>query len=394
MPSSYSRQAYFCELKFPAVETIEILNGKSNFHQWHSEIRPILLSNPLSSDLILGTWTEPQSPPSWDPEDQASFHEERREWHGANTASCRFIRATLAMNVSPFVRQYTTAKTLFFNLVWLYGEDAGIDSQGGPPVPANAETLNAKKGRASLLAALEAKRTLDYLQPVCGTLKLSASTFPPYRTNNGNNEVTSISSSATEAPTSCNKLLKLQPTITPEPAQAPEQHVPLVRLFKRARVSPDANLETIHEHDEPHPGRRVPSGCAIDFDYGLSRGDPVHEYDDDEVCLLPAQQMTSPSLVLSISRTADSGDQDQDECHLEDIDAAESASQPKKRQVSSPDLELRLAKTSITSILKTVTAKNKARKQDRFSFSFPLRRLSTEREKSTGEGKGKGKARA
>ncbi|EXJ72702.1 uncharacterized protein A1O5_03849 [Cladophialophora psammophila CBS 110553] len=407
MPPSYSRHAYFCELKFPAVETVDILNGKSNFHQWHSQIQPILLSNPFSSDLMLGTWTEPQSPSSWNPKQQASFDEERREWHGANMATCRFIRATLAMNVSPFVRQYTTAKTLFFHLVWLYGEDAGIDSQGGPPVPANAETPNAKKGRASLLAALEAKRAMDYLQPVCATLKPSASTFPAYRTNSSSNEVSSISSSATEAPTSYNKLQKPQTTKTAEPAQVPEQHATLVRLLERSRVSPNPSLETIHERDEPHPGRRVPSGYAIDFDYDLSRGDRDRsgrsispfsrtdsgsEYDDDEVRLLPAEQMTSPSLVLSISRTADSWDQNQDECHLEDIDVAESASRPKKGQVSHPDLELRPAKTSITSILKTVTANKKARKRDRFSFSFPLRRLSTEREKSRSKGKGKARA--
>ncbi|OAL22016.1 hypothetical protein AYO22_07613 [Fonsecaea multimorphosa] len=356
MPPSYSRRAYFDELKFPDVDTIEVLNGKSNFRQWHSDIQPVLLSNPYSSDLILGSWDEPQPPSSWTVEDQASFDEERREWHLANTATCRYIRATLAENVGPFVRQYATAKTLFFNLVWLYGEEAGIDSQGGPPVPVNAGTLNPKKGRAGLLAALEAKRTVDFLPLVCASLKPSVSTALAHETSQSDWEVPSISPSGTELPTTHGKSTKWQPAGGPDFTYAQAHDPTIGHLYDRSRISSNPSLETIQEHDEPHPGRQEIKSSRL--------GNSDSGYDDD--------------------------DEDQDECHLEDMDVdnacGRSTSPSKKRPAAGPDLDLDLeprpAKTSITSILKTVTANNsRARKRDRFTFSFPLRRLNPEKEK-------------
>ncbi|OAL32212.1 hypothetical protein AYO20_07980 [Fonsecaea nubica] len=439
MPPSYTRHAYFCELQFPAIDTIDTLKGKSNFYRWHSDIQPVLLSNPHSSDLILGSWTEPQSPPSWSVEDQASVEEERREWNAANTATCRFIRATLAMNVGPFVRQYTTAKTLFFNLVWLYGEDAGIDTQGGPPVPMNAENVNAKKGRASLLAALEAKRTMDYLPPVCANSKPSASTAPAHSSNNNiNNEVTSLSASATDS--SAFREPSLKPTNTPNLTSTPDRNTTTARLFDRTHTisSSEPNLETIHEHDEPHPGRRVPSGYVIDFDFNLcsrgggGRGDEAKsgtgtgtsslvspfssgseydddDYDDDEVRLLPLLPAPSkrtasslrhvvlpiyvpskrPRLLTCVIVT------EQIELHNErhhrrfedsnfetgsDQNTAAAAARGRNPNLVVPGG----AKTGvgITSILKTVTtgtSNNKTRtrkRRDRFNFSFPLRRLT------------------
>src|ERR1700742_4913657 len=101
MLRSYHRGAFFGNLEFPTdpVAVVGLLKGKSNFQPWHSAIQPILLSNPSSSELILGTWTEPHSPTSCTAEEQATFDQERREWHTANTGTCRFIRATLAENV-------------------------------------------------------------------------------------------------------------------------------------------------------------------------------------------------------------------------------------------------------------------------------------------------------
>lgn len=260
------RDVYFGYLRFPAdpAAAVGILKGKSNFGPWHSAIEPILLSNPHSSKLIIGTWAEPRLPPASTEEEQAQFDEERRQWHSANTATCRFIRATLAENVVPFVRQYNTAKPLFFNLVWLYGEDAGIDTQGGPPVPANAPTLNAKRGRTSLLAVLEAKRTLDYLPPVGVTLNLPS---PPSTT--ASSQASSSSCSSGSSSVIVEDQRKSPQTLVPESSQ--EQHTSLIRNFERTRISSDPNLETIHEHEEPHPGRRVPSGYAIDFKFDRSK---------------------------------------------------------------------------------------------------------------------------
>jgi len=38
------------------------------------------------------------------------------------------------MNVIPFVRQHTSAKTLWEQLLYLYGKPCGIDKVGGPAV--------------------------------------------------------------------------------------------------------------------------------------------------------------------------------------------------------------------------------------------------------------------
>ncbi|KAH0843679.1 hypothetical protein AYO21_05464 [Fonsecaea monophora] len=418
MPPSYTRHAYFCELKFPAIDTIDTLKGKSNFYRWHSDIQPVLLSNPHSSDLILGSWAEPQSPPSWSVEDQASVDKERREWNAANTATCRFIRATLAMNVGPFVRQYTTAKTLFFNLVWLYGEDAGIDTQGGPPVPMNAENVNAKKGRASLLAALEAKRTMDYLPPVCANSKSSASTAPAHSSNNNiSNEVTSLSASATDP--SAFRELSLKPTNTPNLTSTPDRNTTTARLFDRTHTisSSETNLETIHEHDEPHPGRRVPSGYVIDFDFNLCGGGGGGRGDEAK-----SGTGTGTSSIVSPFSPYDSGseydddDYDDDEVdfhderrrhrRFEDSDFETGSDQNAAARRRNPNLVVPGgAKTGggITSILKTVTTRNNNnsdktrtwKRRDRFNFSFPLRRLNPElgpgKAEGTGFGERKGK---
>jgi len=217
------------------------------------------LSNPYSSELILGTWTEPQFSGSCTAEEQTSFDEKRRDWHAANTGTCRFIRETLAANVIPFVRQYNSAKTLFFNLVWLYGEDAGIDAQGGPPAPVNPHTTSARKGRASLLAVLEAKRTLDYLPPVSVTFSLpSPTTLTSIQT------VSSTTSSAGGASTR-DQLRALRPTMSPGSVSEPP--TTLIRDFERTHLS-DPNLETIHESEEPHPGRRI----RISSGYAISSG--------------------------------------------------------------------------------------------------------------------------
>jgi hypothetical protein len=156
-----SAHSYFDSLSFPPVFSIGPLVGKSSFQRWRSEIQPVLFSNPYSSRLIVGNWTEPGllggSRAGTDEGEEEDLDRRRCEWQTANTATCRFIRATLALNVAPFVRQHKTAKALYLNLVWLYGEDGGIDTQGGPS-PSEAGYGKLPKGRASrasLLAALQ-----------------------------------------------------------------------------------------------------------------------------------------------------------------------------------------------------------------------------------------------
>lgn len=281
-PPSYSAQLYFYNLEFPDVRSMVHLVGKSNFYRWHAGIQPVLLSNAYSSNLILGTWTEPSGTPCPNPTPAgvASVGHDRDEWLAANTATCRFIRATLAMNVTPFVRQYKTAKTLFFNLVWLYGKDAGIDSQGGPPVPTNTEFWNPQKGRENLLAALEAKRAFDFLPPV-----QSAVPFPPRPSipwvevvrDGGASSCLLPRTTFTPVTTAITTTTTTKTANSPSPTivtsqesdpEASDTPLTVVRILERTRVSPSPSLQTIHEHEheEPHPGRRVPSGHIVDFD--------------------------------------------------------------------------------------------------------------------------------
>lgn len=378
------RDVYFGYLKFPAdpAAAVGILKGKSNFARWHSAIEPILLSNPHSSRLIIESWAEPRLPPGPNDEQQAIFDEERREWHSANTATCRFIRATLAENVVPFVRQYNSAKLLFFNLVWLYGEDAGIDTQGGPPVPANAPTLNSKRGRTSLLAVLEAKRTVDYLPPVGMTFK-----FPsPSSSMTTSSKASSSSSDSRDRAIVVESQKKLRQTLAQESAQ--EQHTSLIRGFERTQISSDPNLETIHEHEEPHPGRRVPSGYAIDFKFDdkgnrpregispLTLSDGGSQY--EEVSFYVAQ----PQLLQRDIRTSTDTSIPQDECNLDDL-SNEQSTRPKKRQASS-DQNSRPSKANIVSILKNAKP-GKSKTRDKLPFSFPLRRMDADRDKDTGQ---------
>jgi hypothetical protein len=143
------------ELSHTSQRTIPTLLGKSNFKKWHASINPLLLSNPQSRSLISGSWFEPPSPRSPDslslssrsstsptptspapslslpPSTPQTAH---RAYELANLLTTRFIRGTLAMNVIPFVRQHTSAKGLYEQLIYLYGERAGIDTVGGPPL--------------------------------------------------------------------------------------------------------------------------------------------------------------------------------------------------------------------------------------------------------------------
>lgn len=175
----YSSHTYLSSMSFPPIEDVPQLQGKSNFHAWRSVIQPILLTNRNSADLIVGGWTEPpllaaNEYPTVDRDVKDLFERARHDWHAANTGTCRFIRTTLAMNVTPFVRQHETAAALFFNLIWLYGDEAGIDTQGGPSVPCDVkdERLSKQRDRAGLFAALkqgpEARgdRIMGYLGPV------------------------------------------------------------------------------------------------------------------------------------------------------------------------------------------------------------------------------------
>ncbi|KAJ9608302.1 hypothetical protein H2200_007290 [Cladophialophora chaetospira] len=363
MSSGHRRDTYFGNLKFPAdpVASVGFLKGKSNFREWHSAIQSVLLSNPYSSELILGTWTEPQSSSSNTAEEQTLFDEQRREWHTANTGTCRFIRETLATNVIPFVRQYNTAKTLFFNLVWLYGEEAGIDTQGGPPVPVNAHTVNARRGRASLLAVLESKRTLDYLPPAGMTFKLPSPTTPT------SIQTVSSTSSSRDGTSTRDQLKSLQPNVPPSESIS-EGTASLIRDFERTHIA-DPNLETIHESEEPHPGRRI----RISSGYAIGSGHHARD---------PRSQGSISPFTLSDSAS----EYDEDELHLEDIDIENSddAARLQKRRASS-DLEARPQKASIMSILNAVKP-GKSNKRDNFQLSFPLRRLNVD------QGKGKAKA--
>ncbi|KAJ4513696.1 hypothetical protein HRR83_005158 [Exophiala dermatitidis] len=282
----YSSHEYLVSMGFPPPDTIDMLLGKSNFHSWRATVQPALLTNKYSSSLILGDWTEPQpsdfsSQALTDSNERAKFDLARREWHTANTATCRFIRSTLAMNVTPFVRQHKNAKALFFNLIWLYGDEAGIDTQGGPAVPAAAPAPPLQKDRTSLLTALHetggSKRVKGYLG--CEDLVTGAG-------------VSKQSSGAT--PSTDTSRSTFLPS-TAYSADVPAQQETPTGNNEYENYVPGPALQAIHEEDEenslpplspPHPGRRVPSGqtsarfsAEWESDLGFGPWDDHHDGD-------------------------------------------------------------------------------------------------------------------
>lgn len=260
----------FVSLDFPYIDSIDQLIGSSNFDQWHSTVRPILLFNPHSSGLVLGKWKIPGAGLSCPPEDQ--LVEARREWNAANDATCRFIRATLAPDVARSVQQYSTAQALFFNLVRLYGMNVGLDMQSYAEVPITEPVIwGREKNKVRRLSAStpRTKRSKSHMPT-------RSKNILPWCTD-------SISSSSSNV-SSCSPILPKAFGHTHsgeyDPAQyqddaAKQQHVTVV---ERRSTSPCPSIEKFDE--EPHPGRRVPSGHIIGFNVnGIRHGgfeEPPH----------------------------------------------------------------------------------------------------------------------
>lgn len=268
--------------QFPPPDALYQLVGKSNFQLWLSAIKPYLFSNIESTGLILAGWTEPKATSKeteWD----------RERWLTANTETCRFIRGTLAINVIPHVRQHNTAKSLWHNLLWLYGEESGIDTQGGPPVPGSDNSRNHQgRSRTKLLAALaENGESIDLDLDVVAPKTSSPSLLPPVIKAFGSASSSKYHGTFLEVPSFekpeeeyddeeyilddspqlsvlYNPPIPIVDSATKKTGPIPndfnngkgnETHTAQVCIHERARVSPAASLETIHE--EAHPGRRV-----------------------------------------------------------------------------------------------------------------------------------------
>jgi hypothetical protein len=94
-------------------------------------------SDPRSRALLSGSWTAPRRLVADAATADTTAAADTRAhalvvWEQANLSLCRFIRATLALNVRPFVRRHAEARTLWDALVRLFGEPAGVAMVGGP----------------------------------------------------------------------------------------------------------------------------------------------------------------------------------------------------------------------------------------------------------------------
>ena len=67
----------------------------------------------------------------------------------ANVQTCRFIRSTLALNGIPFVNSHTSAEALWEHIVFLNGEQAGIDMYGESAVSSLATRRGIGMSQAS-----------------------------------------------------------------------------------------------------------------------------------------------------------------------------------------------------------------------------------------------------
>jgi hypothetical protein len=251
-----SDAGYFADRKLPTdpVQAVGHLNGKSNYKTWQTAMQGVLMSNLESGSLVLGKWTEPRLREYSSNSNQDVFQQEKQHWHTANVATCRFIRATLAENVLPFVRQFADAKSLYLNLVWLYGDESGIDLQGGPPMPAGVQDIGTRRGRAGLLAALEEKKSFDVQRP----LPSAGRPITPITPSTISSTASSVS---VDEPQLQHLALYSRPNVSM--ASITEQHPKLLRGGER--MCTDNKLGTIPEIEEPHPGSRVrvSSGYAV-----------------------------------------------------------------------------------------------------------------------------------
>lgn len=156
-PLTSCYQLEMSSLTAPSSHSIPTLVGKSNFLEWHIAMTDFISCNPSFGDIVFSDANCQLS--------ENAFESGENEVHGLssnqypapirprkgfvqdkalaidfeldalNLAMCRVIRSSLALNVVPFVRQYTAAKDLWNRLIWLFGEEEGINSQGGPPLP-------------------------------------------------------------------------------------------------------------------------------------------------------------------------------------------------------------------------------------------------------------------
>ncbi|KAK7892830.1 hypothetical protein LTR67_007067 [Exophiala xenobiotica] len=347
-----SAHSYFKSLSFPPILSIDQLLGKSNFKSWRSSIEPVLLANALSSKLILGDWPDPSprdsraassafaSASAFDNPNPTigvgvgggvaqkieQEQQERTEWHRANAATSRFIRATLALNVAPFVRQHNTAKALYLNIIWLYGDEAGIDTQGGPPVPAGAHPQNMQqKARAGLLAALENSSSMIMPFPsqaaaaTGGRLSLSLSQNAVSSNNSSTSTLSMLAGPASSPASASRSVLDVSrpdSQVLPATQTTPLVIVPpppaVVHIYERTRQSPDPSLDTIHEHEEPHPGRRVSFGHRTRT-RTRSRADAGSGSGSD------SEEDTSTISPLSLSEMSVEDDDDDDDSDVVDL---------------------------------------------------------------------------
>ncbi|KAK6371261.1 hypothetical protein LTS17_008992 [Exophiala oligosperma] len=412
--------SYFQSLSFPPISSIGQLLGKSNFKAWRSSIEPVLLGNPLSSRLILGgEWSDPRAA-------TASSHgvlseQERDEWHAATVATCRFIRATLALNVAPFVRQHNTAKALYLNLVWLYGPEAGIDTQGGPTVSSPGALMqqqDPRRTRAGLLAAMESKTPLgetminvpgrlppppsSYSHPHAkaavrvrpqevANLGSSLSTTSLLLTNAATTTPSPSASASASASANVTDLIRPDSQVLPvetkphpvraiidalpsvpfAPPPSPPSPPAMVHVYERMRKSPDPSLQTIHE--EPHPGTKVTFSRAVvatttEQDVSpVSPGDNGRDDDVDDDSLSPLEDTDEEDMSISSRCPPIKGSKQK--YH------ADSSLKEKSRSI--------FTRTAGTSVLSATNESSKTRK---LSISFPLRKLNKDsRSKSGGK---------
>ncbi|KAK5257293.1 hypothetical protein LTR20_004275 [Exophiala xenobiotica] len=437
-----SAHSYFKSLSFPPILSIDQLLGKSNFKSWRSSIEPVLLANPLSSKLILGDWPDPSSRDSRaassvfasasafdDPNPTIGVgvgggvaqkiereQQERTEWHRANTATCRFIRATLALNVAPFVRQHNTAKALYLNIIWLYGDEAGIDTQGGPPVPAGARPQNMQQmARAGLLAALESSSNSSMIMPfpsqaaaaTGGRLSLSLSQNAVSSNNSSTSTLSMLAGPASSPASASRSVLDVSrpdSQVLPATQTTPLVIVPpppaVVHIYERTRQSPDPSLDTIHEHEKPHPGRRVSFGhrarsCTRSRSRNRADAGSGNGSDSDN----EGDTSTISPLSLSEMSVEDDDDDDSDVVDLSPInDVQGHTGQADKYRTSNmnknQEIPYNNGQSGSSKSKSSIFGRNFGRDQAstktrKLSFSFPLRRLHKDKDKDKDKEKSK-----
>ncbi|KAK5230701.1 hypothetical protein LTR47_007256 [Exophiala xenobiotica] len=252
-----------------------------------------------------------------------------------------------------------------------------------------------QKARAGLLAALESSSNSSMIMPFPS--QPAAATGGRLSLSLSQNAVSSNNSRPASSPASASRSVldvsRPDSQVLPATQTTPLVIVPpppaVVHIYERTRQSPDPSLDTIHEHEEPHPGRRVSFGHRA-RSRSCSRSRAAGSDSEADTSISP----------LSLSELGVEDDDDDDQSPIDD-DVQGHTGQANKYRTSNmnknQEIPYNNGQSGSSKSKSSIFGRNFGRDQAstktrKLSFSFPLRRLHKDKDKAKEDGRTKTRA--